>query len=397
MTEIENQLQNYGFARVMVIPKDSSLESSKIEEQFLDKPPEGLGLSKKRKLPPYRHFKRLGLYVGYVDKAQLKKMMTVAKNASIHAEEIISLIRPVEKRIAMSAGDMTWGLEKLGIQHFWNDGITGKNIKVGLLDTGVDGKHEALRGRIRDFIDVDYDGNIVHDTRDVEQKARDSDEHGTHCAGTICGGYSNGMSIGVAPGADLYAGLVIEGGDVLLRVLQGMEWCLEKNVKVLSMSLGLRGWVPFWWEVTKRIRESGILPVFAIGNEGEGTSRSPGNYPECISVGAIDSNERIASFSSSVKFDRPIEPNQPNCVAPGVNVISARPGGGVQEMSGTSMATPHAAGVCALLFEAKKDASIDEIEKAIFDTCKPLETGVPIHYGYGLIDPYRAYQKLTKK
>jgi subtilisin family serine protease len=296
----------------------------------------------------------------------------------------------------MSAGNFTWGLERLGINELLSQGINGKGVAVGMLDTGVDPLHESLRGKIKDFIETDLNGDIVSDTRSPEDKGYDSDDHGTHCAGTICGGLANGMAIGVAPGCDLYVGTVIEGGDVLMRVLTGMEWCLEKKVRVLSMSLGIRGYTPFWLDITKRLRQNGTLPVFAIGNEGPGFSRSPGNYYESVSVGAIDSNDHIASFSSSIKFNRPIEPYQPDCVAPGVNVISAKPSGGVQAMDGTSMATPHVAGFAALLFGAYPMATIEQVEKAMLDTCVRLSGENKERYGYGLVSPSKALKAVKK-
>ena len=97
------------------------------------------------------------------------------------------------------------------------------------MDTGVDAGHESLRGRVKDFIDIDSSGQIVSDNRLPEEKAYDSDEHGTHTAGTISGGLTNGMAIGVAPECELYSGVVIEGGDTLVRILTGMEWCLENK------------------------------------------------------------------------------------------------------------------------------------------------------------------------
>jgi subtilisin family serine protease len=193
------------------------------------------------------------------------------------------------------------------------------------------------------------------------------------------------MAIGVAPEADLFSGLVIEGGQVLLRVLAGMEWCLEQNVRILSMSLGIRGFTPFAVAVTQRLRQQGILPVFAIGNEGPNTSRSPGNYSECISVGAVNSKKRMADFSSSIVFSRPDEPNQPNVVAPGVGIISAKTGGGSLTLDGTSMATPHVAGLAALLFQAKPDATIDEIETAILGSCEPLKKDDISRFGKGSV------------
>jgi subtilisin family serine protease len=142
------------------------------------------------------------------------------------------------------------------------------------------------------------------------------------------------------------------------------------------------------------LRQNNVLPVFALGNEGPGTSRSPGNYPEALSIGAMDSNDHVAAFSSSIRFDRPVEPFQPNCVAPGVNVISAKPSGGVQAMDGTSMATPHVAGVAALLIGSDPDASVDDIEAAILKSCTPLN-GVPsIRQGAGLVNPAGALNKL---
>ena len=135
------------------------------------------------------------------------------------------------------------------------------------------------------------------------------------------------------------------------------------------MSLGFRGFVDDFLPLTQRIRELGILPVFAIGNEGAGTSRSPGNYLEALSVGASDEEGRVPPFSSSQRFTRAKDPVVPDLVAPGTGVISAKPGGGYQEMDGTSMATPHVAGLAALLLQAAPSATPDRIEGAIFASC----------------------------
>jgi hypothetical protein len=171
-------------------------------------------------------------------------------------------------------------------------------------------------------------------------------------------------------------GFRVVGGKPLLRVLAGIEWCLEQQVQVLSMSLGFRGYTPFLLAIVRRLRQQGVLPVFAIGNEGPGTSRSPGKYAETLAVGALDENDQVASFSSSITFNRTLKPNEPDLVAPGVNVISAKPGGGVQAMDGTSMATPHVAGVAALLLQAVPTATVEQLEQALVGTCDVLP-GVP--------------------
>ncbi|HEY4575550.1 MAG TPA: S8 family serine peptidase, partial [Thermoanaerobaculia bacterium] len=123
------------------------------------------------------------------------------------------------------------------------------------------------------------------------------------------------------------------------------------------------------------LRAKNILPVYAVGNEGAGTSRYPGNYPEALSVGAVDENGQVADFSSSQRFARQSDPVVPDIVGPGVGVISAMPGGGYQQMDGSSMATPHIAGLAALLFQARPNATANDMETAIFQSCK-LATGV---------------------
>jgi subtilisin family serine protease len=108
-----------------------------------------------------------------------------------------------------------------------------------------------------------------------------------------------------------------------------------------------------------------MLPVIAVGNEGAGTSRSPGNYPKALSVGAHDEHGAVADFSSSQRFQRRSQPLVPDLVGPGVAVVSADQGGGWHELSGSSMATPHVAGLAALLLQARPDATVDQLERAI--------------------------------
>jgi subtilisin family serine protease len=236
---------------------------------------------------------------------------------------------------------------------------------VGHLDTGVDGTHPALKKAIARFAEFDDLGQEVLPT----PRPFDSEDHGTHTAATIAGHPVRGRHIGVAPGSRLASAIVIEGGNVVARVLGGMDWAVGHNVRILSMSLGFPGWVDDFLALTRLLREKNILPVFAVGNEGPGTSRSPGNYPETLSVGAHDVDADVAEFSSSQRFSRKRDPVVPDLLAPGVGVISARPGGGYQSMDGTSMATPHVAGLAALLIEAKPTASAAEVERAIFGSC----------------------------
>ena len=288
---------------------------------------------------------------GLAARADVEKVMTAPK---------LSLIRPVAVAAGRAPTTLTWGLTRLKADQLWAAGITGKGVVVGHLDTGVDGSHPALAGAIDDFVEFDPQGNRV-----AGATPHDSDEHGTHTAGTILGRATGRGAFGMAPGAKLASALVIEGGDVVARILGGMEWIVEKRVHILSMSLGLRGFTPAFQSIVDALRANGVLPVFAAGNEGVNTSRSPGNYANVLSIGAMGSDETVPDFSSSEQFDRPNNPLVPDLAAPGVGVLSSVPGGGYAQMDGTSMATPHVAGLAALLLQAKSSATPEELENAI--------------------------------
>lgn len=408
---VERELDNHDFAQVLVrlkAPAPGATISARLDagstvyRHFLDRVPDEAGgaaaaFSKtetRRAIPTARQFPRLGVALGYVDRPGKRRLDADATVEAVHPAHALSLIRPQAIRSARATSQMTWGLLRLSVKRLWDQGLTGKNVKVCHLDTGVDATHPALRRRIAKYLETDLQGHRV-----AGATPRESDSfsgHGTHTAGIICGGKVGSLSIGVAPGACLYSGMVIEGGKTLLRVLEGMEWALEQNVKVLSMSLGFPGYSDFFVHVTQRLRDEGVLPVIAIGNEGPDSSRSPGNYPQTLSVGACNRSNHVTQISSSKTFpNRNDEPNQPNVVAPGDNVRSAKPGGGVSSLDGTSVATPHVAGVAAILFEAKPRASVADVERAIQDTCVPLPPDPPLRYGHGLIDPPAALKALT--
>jgi subtilisin family serine protease len=161
------------------------------------------------------------------------------------------------------------------------------------------------------------------------------------------------------------------------------------------MSLGIRGFTPAFQTVIDALRTAGVLPVIAVGNEGPLTSRSPGNYANVISVGAIDEARRVADFSSSQRFNRESDPLVPDLVAPGVGVVSCIPGEAYAEMDGTSMATPHVAGLAALLLQAKFDATVDELERAIFASCRRPATAPEARANRGIPNAVLAFTLLT--
>ncbi len=404
--QISQEMRASGVAKVIVILKEPSAKvdtdkiRSNVTKHFVQsKLSQSTALAASKdyrgaKPPAVRYYPNLGIILGTVNHdglAALRAEKDVV--ADITGAPPLSLIRPLRTATAQLTQKTTWGIEALGVPELWDAGYTGKGVLVGHLDTGVDGDHPVFKDAIAAFAQFDLVGREIQPT----PKPFDSDEHGTHTAATIAGRPTQGRAVGVAPGASLACACVIEGGDVIARVLGGMDWAVGKGVKILNMSLGFRGWWQDFLPLTRLLRRKNILPVFASGNEGPGTSRSPGNYWQALSVGAFNKKREVADFSSSQRFIRKTDPIVPDVVAPGVDVISARPGGGYQEMDGTSMATPHIAGLAALLWEAKPKATETQIERAIFQSCQ-LESGMDIERSSrGIPNGPRALAALLKK
>ena len=286
---------------------------------------------------------------------------------------------------ADSPTGLTWGLQRLNIQQCWRQGFTGAGVRIGHLDTGVDGNHPALRGRIAAFMEFDPDGFPVS-----QPEPRDSGAHGTHTAGLICGGCADDLTLGVAPQAQLCSGLVIEGGKSLVRVLAGLDWMFDCQVRVLCLSLGMPIYNPLYEIVLSRLKRAGVLVIAPVGNRGTGRSCSPANYAGVIAVGALNPGDRVAPFSGSQQFKRATGFFKPDLVAPGVDIPSARPGGGLQVRSGTSMAAAYVAGVAALLFQAQPHATPSEVEAALLATCTPFSQSSEYRAGRGLVNPVEA-------
>jgi subtilisin family serine protease len=315
--------------------------------------------------PKMRLYSNLGIMLGTTDRKGVAALLRDRHVHRVTGAPPIQIIRPVRSEPVQLAGGVTWGLERLRIPEVWDAGYRGAGVLVGHLDTGLDGTHPALQEAIAKFMEFNLMGEQVPGTQ-----PHDTNSHGTHTAGTIIGRKVSATAFGVAPEAQLASGLVIEGGDVIARIIGGLDWLVGlQQVRVLSMSLGLPGYHEDFLPVFQILRAKGILPVIAVGNDYAGTSRSPGNYVESLSVGACDQNDLVADFSSSQRFQRADHALVPDLVAPGVGVISCVPGGGYASKDGTSMATPHVAGLAALLFQAKTTATVDEVEQAIFGSC----------------------------
>lgn len=324
------------------------------------------------------------------------------KTLELDEVEAVELLRtrelpPLSKAVAPPAVDgVEWSLAETGCNRVWRElGITGRGVTIGIIDSGIWAEHPDLRGRVRDFRDFCTDPSGTAGT------AYDDLGHGTHCAGTICGGSALGPSMGAAPGADLlvakaFGKFATAGDDSLLGA---MQWMLDPDddpdtddapaLVSNSWGLSIQG-SSAYGKMVEAWKAAGILPVFAAGNTGPdgGTITMPGGRPDAISVAAYDCHGAIADFSAR----GPVEwegayLTKPDISAPGVGINSADFKGGRKALNGTSMACPQVSGIIALMLEANPSLGHREILSALSSTAR--DRGVPgkdNEFGHGLID-----------
>ncbi|MET7984340.1 S8 family serine peptidase [Streptomyces sp. NPDC005281] len=275
--------------------------------------------------------------------------------------------------------DMAESNAQIGTPKAWEAGLTGKGVTVAVLDTGVDTSHPDLAGRVtqtRSFIDG--------------EEVADRNGHGTHTTSTVggSGAASDGKEQGVAPEATLAVGKVLsdQGSGSESQIIAGMEWAArDVHAKVISMSLGSTepsdGTDPMAVAVDTLSKETGALFVVAAGNTGAPSSiGSPGAADSALTVGAVDSADEAAYFTSAGPRhgDNALKPD---LSAPGVDILAARSqlvdgSGYYTSMSGTSMATPHVAGVAALLAQEHPDWTGARLKDALMSTSRQLDASV---------------------
>ena len=311
-----------------------------------------------------QYFPNLGIMLGTVDRAGLTTLEKNKKEVSaVFSPPDLSLIRPFEdSALAGPPVGESWALTRLKIPELWAKGLTGL---IGHMDTGADSTHPSLANAVDSFALFDDTGRQV-----TNAQATDTHFHGTHTAGILVGKPFNGSTFGCAPDAKLAVATVIEGGDTTGRVIAGLDWCVGQGVRLVSVSLGLRQFEPQFSTILQLLRQRDILPIVAIGNEGPLTSRTPGNLPEALSVGAMDEMDQIWINSSSQQMPEEPKRNVPVIIGPGAGVWSCIPGGQLRSLSGTSMATPHVTGLAALLLQHRPDMPVADLEKAIIASCK---------------------------
>lgn len=252
----------------------------------------------------------------------------------------------------------TWGTSK------------GNGIKVAILDSGIDENHE----------DLNVAGGVT--TVDDTHWGSDGNGHGTHVAGTVAALDNSLGVVGVAPNVTLYAVKVLSdgGSGSVSSVAAGIDWAVSQGIPVLNMSLGGSSDSQTLRDACDAAYAAGHLLVASAGNSGNPGGRGdnvgyPAKYASVIAVASSTINDTRSSFSSTGP--------DVELIAPGSNILSTLPGNNYGTYSGTSMASPHVAGVAALAWAANTSLSNQDMRQILRDTAEDLGLSAN-QQGYGL-------------
>ncbi|PIQ61985.1 MAG: hypothetical protein COV99_07600 [Bacteroidetes bacterium CG12_big_fil_rev_8_21_14_0_65_60_17] len=273
-------------------------------------------------------------------------------------------------------------VETIGAEAAWQEfGVSGAGITIAVLDSGVDYMHPAFGGafgpgaRVRggyDFVNGDED-------------PMDDNGHGSHVAGIAAG--IGPLIAGVAPAASLLAVKVLDhtGSGRESHILAGIDWAVRAGADIINLSLGGAGHPDdLLGQAVDAAAAAGVVVVAATGNSGRFQDvGTPAAAAGALGVGSVSRTGEVSSFSSRGPTLNTFAV-KPELVAPGEQILSARPGGGFQVLSGTSMATPHVAGAAALVMEARPDLSESDIRHLLAATSASTGNNV-FEQGAGLL------------
>ncbi|OIJ13040.1 hypothetical protein BKP37_11005 [Anaerobacillus alkalilacustris] len=274
--------------------------------------------------------------------------------------------------VSMLQQTQNWGYDQILTPRSVQSGLTGKGVKVAIIDSGVS-PHEDL-SIVGGASFVNYTNNYF-----------DDNGHGTHVAG-IVGALNNNIGIiGVAPNAEIYALKVLDqtGNGYLSDIIAAIDWSIRNRIDILNLSIGTNGHSAVLEKAVNDAYTQNILVVAAAGNGGnpEGTGDTlvfPARYQSAIAVAATDRNNKRGSFSATGNL---IEQS-----APGVNIYSTYLNNQYVSMNGTSMATPFVVGALALLKEANPRLNAKDLREILKNTSLDLgKQGRDEWFGYGLI------------
>ncbi|WP_435359270.1 S8 family serine peptidase [Haloarchaeobius sp. DFWS5] len=240
----------------------------------------------------------------------------------------------------------------------WDTTLGSDDVTIAVIDQGVKYDHPDLVDRFGSNKGYDF----VDDDSDPYPDSMADEYHGTHVAGIAAATTNNGDGIAGMSNSSLLSGRALseEGSGSSADIADAVQWAADQNADIINMSLGGGGFNQTMKNAVSYAANAGVTLICAAGNDGSGSVSYPAAYDECIAIGAIDENENLANFS---QYGPKLE-----LVAPGVDVLSCWTDQPYRKISGTSMATPAAAGVAALGLAAHPEWSNTELRNKLKET-----------------------------
>lgn len=296
-------------------------------------------------------------------------------------------VRYVEENGTMQALGETepYGIDRVDADVTRANGDTGAGADIAILDTGIDSDHPDLQANIgagKSFATCSTKGGCKFGAKPADNTCfeswDDDNDHGTHCAGTADAAANTEGVVGVSTEATLHAVKVLGtcGSGSFSDIAAGIEYVANQGWDVASMSLGGSSGSSAMKDAVSFAASEGVFLVASAGNSGPCTEcvGYPASYSEVVAVGATDSTDSLADFSSTG--------SEVEIAAPGVNTLSTIPGG-YAEYSGTSMACPHVAGAAGILMA--NGATASDVRSTLTSTAEDIGLASN-ETGNGLLD-----------
>lgn len=273
-----------------------------------------------------------------------------------------------------------WGIRHIQAPMVWKT-ATGREIRIGVIDTGADYSHPDLRDSIGGGVNLIY----------RHLPPMDDNGHGTHISGTIAARAGQGMS-GIAPHAKIYAVKAFDhnGTSFVTDIVKGIDWCVSHGMHIINMSFGMKTYSPALEAAVRNAGKAGVIIIASSGNEGKkGFIDYPARFPSTIAVGATGRNGGIAGFTN--------RSHMIDIYAPGERIVSTWLNGRYQELSGTSMATSHVSGVVALMLALKPGMSLSSLLAAMQRSSMPISSSARKAGFLGEVNAIRAMRAMNRR
>lgn len=283
--------------------------------------------------------------------AQTQGVMALEEDVIFTANEEVPIDETEIESLVEEGAELPftqWNLDAVNLPD--DAGLTGDNVKVAVLDSGVTAAEDVL---VTDSVDLTGSGN-------ENPFFNDATGHGTSIAALI-GASGIGDMKGIAPGAELYDVKVLDGSNTapLSKIIEGIYWCIENDMDIINMSFGTTAYSPSLAQAISDAQEAGIIVIAAAGNNGTETASIdyPAAFHNVIAVGASDGDNAMTDFTS--------RGDGIDVLAPGERIWSYGAFAGLQALDGTSIATAHVTGAAALLLERYPDADTEFIRQLL--------------------------------